>query len=83
MGHGRRPDLSGVKALGGQFVAGHQADGAGEVGRSPRSLDKGRNHVEVQRTRIHLPYRVQNPFEAEVAGHQRLEMVQLGSITVE
>ena len=83
MGHGRGPDLSGAKALSGQFVAGHQANGAGEVGRSPGGLNKDRNYFKVQRTRIHLPYGVQNPFKAEVAGHQRLEMVQLGGITVE
>ena len=81
VGHRRRTDLSGAEALGGQLVAGHQPDGAGQVGRTAGGLGQGRDHVEVQRPRVHLPDRIQHLLEAQVLGHQPFKAVDPVAIT--
>ena len=64
-------------------MAGHQADGGRQVGRSGGHPEQARHHVEIQRSGIHLPDSVEGPDEAESLGQRGLQRFDLGSVTVE
>ena len=80
--HGGGSDLSRGEALGGQFVAGHQPDGVRQRRRPGAELHQCRDHVVVQRARIHLAHAVEDRGEAEEFGHSPLEFGEPRSIAV-
>ena len=64
-------------------MTGHQADRRGERCRTRYRLHQRGDHIEVQRTGIHLADVVEDPGEAEVLGDAVLELIDEFGLTVE
>lgn len=81
--HRRRADLARRESLGDQLVAGHQPNGVRHRRRPRAQLHQRRNHVVVQRSRIHLPDAGQNRCETQELGDAPLEFGELGRVAVQ
>ena len=81
--HRRGADLAREEALAGEFVAGHEAEGAREGGRTGSGGDEGGDDLKVHRARVDLADRTKGVRDAEVGEHALLEARDLGEVAGE
>ena len=81
--HGRRTDLPGTETLGCEFLTSHESDRDGEIGGAGGGLNQRGDHVEIERTRVHLTDVGEGRIETEMGRDPRFELVEAIGVAIE